>query len=212
MMFSCCHPRLPEEAQVALVLHILCGFSVDEVAARVRQHARGHRKAHHARQEDPRRLEEALRHRRRAGLRRAPSRRSARALPAFQRGLPRRVARIGRARGALPGGHAPGGAAPRRIRWRRRRRRYALSALMCLHAARLPAALDASGDFARSSIRIARAGMRSSSPKAESCSIFRLPVPSSPSITSRPPSPGSTPPRRRPRRPTGRRSSLSTTG
>jgi len=32
MMFSCCHPRLPEEAQVALVLHILCGFSVDEVA------------------------------------------------------------------------------------------------------------------------------------------------------------------------------------
>jgi RNA polymerase sigma-70 factor (ECF subfamily) len=33
MMFSCCHPRLPEAAQVALVLHILCGFSVDEVAA-----------------------------------------------------------------------------------------------------------------------------------------------------------------------------------
>ena len=32
MMFSCCHPRLPEEAQVALILHILCGFSVDEVA------------------------------------------------------------------------------------------------------------------------------------------------------------------------------------
>ena len=26
MMFSCCHPRLPEEAQVALVLNILCGF------------------------------------------------------------------------------------------------------------------------------------------------------------------------------------------
>src|SRR5207244_7806280 len=33
MMFSCCNPRLPEEAQVALVLHILCGFSVGEVAA-----------------------------------------------------------------------------------------------------------------------------------------------------------------------------------
>ena len=32
MMFSCCHPRLTEEAQVALVLHILCGFSVNEVA------------------------------------------------------------------------------------------------------------------------------------------------------------------------------------
>jgi RNA polymerase sigma-70 factor (ECF subfamily) len=33
MMFSCCHPRLAEEAQVGLVLHILCGFSVNEVAA-----------------------------------------------------------------------------------------------------------------------------------------------------------------------------------
>lgn len=31
MMFSCCDPRLKEEAQVALVLHLLCGFSVDEV-------------------------------------------------------------------------------------------------------------------------------------------------------------------------------------
>jgi RNA polymerase sigma factor (sigma-70 family) len=33
MMFSCCHSRLAEEAQVALMLNILCGFSVDEVAA-----------------------------------------------------------------------------------------------------------------------------------------------------------------------------------
>jgi len=33
MMFSCCHPRPSEEAQVALMLHILCGFSVGEVAA-----------------------------------------------------------------------------------------------------------------------------------------------------------------------------------
>jgi RNA polymerase sigma factor (sigma-70 family) len=40
MMFSCCHPKLPEEAQVALVLHILCGFSVDEIAgAFVNSHA-----------------------------------------------------------------------------------------------------------------------------------------------------------------------------
>ena len=29
MMFSCCHPRLAEDAQVALVLHILCGFGVE---------------------------------------------------------------------------------------------------------------------------------------------------------------------------------------
>lgn len=32
MMFSCCHPRLPEEAQGMLILHILCGFGVNEVA------------------------------------------------------------------------------------------------------------------------------------------------------------------------------------
>jgi RNA polymerase sigma-70 factor (ECF subfamily) len=33
MMFSCCEPVLPEESQLALILNILCGFSVDEIAA-----------------------------------------------------------------------------------------------------------------------------------------------------------------------------------
>jgi RNA polymerase sigma factor (sigma-70 family) len=33
MMFSCCHPRLPEEAQVALVLNVCCGFGVNEIAS-----------------------------------------------------------------------------------------------------------------------------------------------------------------------------------
>jgi RNA polymerase sigma factor (sigma-70 family) len=32
MMFSCCHPRLAEEAQVALILNILCGFGANEIA------------------------------------------------------------------------------------------------------------------------------------------------------------------------------------
>ncbi len=32
LMFSCCHPNLSEEAQVALMLHFLGGFSVKEVA------------------------------------------------------------------------------------------------------------------------------------------------------------------------------------
>jgi RNA polymerase sigma-70 factor (ECF subfamily) len=32
MMFSCCHPRLPEEAQLALMLNVSCGFGVDEAA------------------------------------------------------------------------------------------------------------------------------------------------------------------------------------
>lgn len=33
MMFSCCHPRLPEEVQIALILHILCGFGMRELAS-----------------------------------------------------------------------------------------------------------------------------------------------------------------------------------
>jgi RNA polymerase sigma-70 factor (ECF subfamily) len=33
MMFSCCSPRLPEEAHVALILNILCGFSIEEIAS-----------------------------------------------------------------------------------------------------------------------------------------------------------------------------------
>ena len=33
MMFTCCSPRLAEESQVALVLHILCGFGISEIAA-----------------------------------------------------------------------------------------------------------------------------------------------------------------------------------
>ena len=32
MMFSCCRPDLREEAQVALILNILCGFSAGEIA------------------------------------------------------------------------------------------------------------------------------------------------------------------------------------
>jgi RNA polymerase sigma-70 factor (ECF subfamily) len=33
MMFSCCHPRLNEDVQVALILNILCGFGLGEVAS-----------------------------------------------------------------------------------------------------------------------------------------------------------------------------------
>jgi RNA polymerase sigma factor (sigma-70 family) len=32
LMFSCCHPRLPVQAQIALILNILCGFSVNEIS------------------------------------------------------------------------------------------------------------------------------------------------------------------------------------
>lgn len=33
MMFSCCQPQLSSEAQIALILHVLCGFGVNEVTA-----------------------------------------------------------------------------------------------------------------------------------------------------------------------------------
>jgi len=33
MMFAICHPIIPEEAQISLVLRILCGFGVEEIAS-----------------------------------------------------------------------------------------------------------------------------------------------------------------------------------
>jgi RNA polymerase sigma-70 factor (ECF subfamily) len=33
LMFSCCEPKLSEESQIALILSILCGFSADEIGA-----------------------------------------------------------------------------------------------------------------------------------------------------------------------------------
>lgn len=33
MMFSCCQPKLPEDGQLALILNILCGFGSAEIAA-----------------------------------------------------------------------------------------------------------------------------------------------------------------------------------
>ena len=59
MMLSCCHPRLSEEAQVALILNILCGFSVDEVASAFVS-GRGHRKADHTGEESACGIKEAV--------------------------------------------------------------------------------------------------------------------------------------------------------
>lgn len=33
MMFSCCHPRVPQVARLALILNILCGFGTREIAS-----------------------------------------------------------------------------------------------------------------------------------------------------------------------------------
>jgi RNA polymerase sigma factor (sigma-70 family) len=146
MMFSCCHPRLPEEAQVALILHILCGFSVDEVAAAfVTRHA--------AMEKRLTRAKKTL-----AGSRKlfdiADTDDFAARLPAVLRALyllfnegyhgassesavRTELCHEAMRLAALLREH-PLAATPAT---------YALSALMCLHAARLPARLDASGEL-----------------------------------------------------------------
>jgi RNA polymerase sigma-70 factor (ECF subfamily) len=144
MMFSCCHPRLPEEAQVALILNVLCGFGAAEIAAAFlagrsaieKRIARG---------------KKAL-----AAARRL-----------FDLGAGEFAARLSAVRRALyllfsEGYHGASAAAVRADLCREAMRLVALlrehpaadtpetralAALMCLHAARLPARLDADGDF-----------------------------------------------------------------
>src|SRR5207245_2674075 len=146
MMFSCCHPRLSEAAQVALMLHILCGFSVDEVAgAFVSTHAGVEKRltrAKHVLAQSQRLFEIA-----------DPADIAAR-LPAVQRALyllfnegyhgasPESAVRAELCREAmrltaLLLDHSPAATPATR----------ALSALMCFHAARLPARVDAAGDL-----------------------------------------------------------------
>jgi RNA polymerase sigma factor (sigma-70 family) len=146
MMFSCCHPRLAEQAQVALVLHILCGFSVDEIAsAFVTTHAATEKRLTRAKKvlAGSKRLFDVT----------APADFSAR-LPAVHRALyllfnegyhgasAETAVRAELCREAIrlsalllehPFGRTPV--------------TYALAALMCLDAARLPARVDTSGNL-----------------------------------------------------------------
>jgi RNA polymerase sigma factor (sigma-70 family) len=146
MMFSCCHPRLPEAAQVALVLHILCGVSVSEIAsAFVSAHAAIEKRITRAKKllATSKSLFDAL----------DPAQFSAR-LPTIHRALyllfnegyhdasAETAVRIELCREAMrltailldhPIGTTPV--------------TYALAALMSLHAARLPARVDASGNL-----------------------------------------------------------------
>ena len=146
MMFSCCHPRLSEEAQVALILHILCGFSVGEIAsAFVSGHA--------AIEKRIQRAKKVL-----AGSKRLfdvtlPADFSAR-LPAVHRALyllfnegyhgasaesavRAQLCHEAMRLAAILLEHPRGATSTT----------YALSALMCLNAARLPARVDASGNL-----------------------------------------------------------------
>ena len=145
MMFSCCDPRLPEEVQVALILHILCGFAANEIASAFligraaveKRIARGKRAlAGSTRLFDLADAEFSLRLR---AVRRAlyllfnegyhgASRESAVRVELCHEAI--RLTALLRA-------HPPA-ATPET---------HALAALMCLHAARLPARLDAAGDL-----------------------------------------------------------------
>lgn len=146
MTFSCCHPRLPEEAQVALVLHILCGFSVAEIAsAFVSTHA--------AMEKRISRAKKVL-----AGSKTlfdiAESEDFAARLPAVHRALyllfnegyhgasPESAVRTELCQEAM---HLA--ALLREHPLASTPAMNALSALMCLHAARLPGRLDASGEL-----------------------------------------------------------------
>ena len=156
MMFSCCHPRLAEDAQIALVLHILCGFGVSEVAAAFLSSEAAIREANLAREEGAGRIEAAVRPRATSDFRRAPVGRPPRAVSALQRGLPRRIRRIGGAGRAVSRGDAPDGAARRAPAGRdaRRRTRWlrscACTRRVCRRAWTLPGNLSSLFDQDRS--------------------------------------------------------------
>ncbi len=146
MMLSCCHPRLPEEAQIAVILQVLCGFSVGEIAS--------------AFLDKPAAVEKRVARAKKA-LAAAKTlfdlgdaREVAARLPVVHRALyllfnegyhgasPESAVRVELCQEALrlvgllldhPAGQTPS--------------TQALAALMCLHAARMPARLDDAGDL-----------------------------------------------------------------
>ncbi len=188
-MFSCCHPRSARRGAGRARSQHPVRLQRGRNRQRVRQHPRGDREADHAGQESARGIEEALRRRGRGRLLRASSSRPPRALLAVQRGLSRRVAPRSAVRAELcqeamrltamllehPLGRTPA--------------TYALAALMCLHAARLPARIDASGNLSSlfDQDRIAM-GPGTGRRRASSSWTFPPQAPNSASITSRPPS------------------------
>jgi len=145
MMFSCCHPRLSEQAQVALMLNILCGFGASEVAAAFlvgraaaeKQISRGKKVLAGAKRLFD--LGDAEFGSRLTAVRRAlyllfnEGYHSASAERAVRAELCGEAIRL-----TMLLLEAPAAAQPET---------YALAALMCLQAARLPARIDAAGDL-----------------------------------------------------------------
>jgi RNA polymerase sigma factor (sigma-70 family) len=146
MTFTCCHPRLAEEAQVALVLHILCGFTVDEIAAAfVSGHAAVEKRITRAKKvlaaskklfdvAPPAEFGARL-----PAVRRAiyllfnQGYHGASAESAVRAELCQEAIRLSRVLLDHPLGRTPAN--------------HALAALMCLHASRLPARVDDSGNL-----------------------------------------------------------------
>jgi RNA polymerase sigma factor (sigma-70 family) len=145
MMFSCCHPSLPEHVQVALVLNILCGFGAPEIASAFltgraaieKRIARGKKTLAGAQRLFD--LADAEFTPRLSAVRRAlyllfnEGYHGASAKAAVRVDLCEEAMRLT----TLLREHPPA-ASPET---------QALAALMCLHAARLPARLDAAGDL-----------------------------------------------------------------
>ena len=146
MMFSCCHPRLPEAAQVDARAAVGRWIRRARGGRRLRDDARRGGEAVSAIEETLGGVGRSLRHRRRRRFRRPVARGAARALPHLQRRLSRRVRALRRARRVCREAirltqilaEHPLGAQPST---------FALCALMHLDAARLPARLDASGNL-----------------------------------------------------------------
>jgi RNA polymerase sigma-70 factor (ECF subfamily) len=146
MMFSCCDPRVAEDAQIPVILHVLCGFSVAEIAsAFVVSDAAIEKRITRAKKvlATSKRLFDV-----------AAAEQVAERIPAVHRALYllfnegfhgasdvtavradlcREAMRLVAALIEHPFGRTPS--------------TYALAALMALHAARLPARLDARGDL-----------------------------------------------------------------
>ncbi len=145
MMFSCCHPRLPEPAQLALVLNVLCGFGAAEIAGALLTTAAAVEKRIE-------RGKEIL-----AG--------DARLFDLADAAFPPRLGTVQRALYLLfnEGYHGASAELPVRGELCAEAMRltallrehppaatpatHALAALMCLHAARIPARVDAAGDL-----------------------------------------------------------------
>ena len=146
MMFTCCHPRLAEEAQVTLILHILCGFSVGEVAGafvatraaiekRITRSKKTLATSHNLFDV----TNDAELSKRLPAVQRAlyllfnEGYHGASAAQAVRAELCWEAMRLARALREHPRGATPA--------------TYALSALLCLHAARLPGRIDDAGEL-----------------------------------------------------------------